>query len=122
MKVNALEYTVTDEPDGKLKALRYGEEWRCCIGDNLILSLAMQLEDARNYIAKLSEVVCQVLGKALGYPAYKEDPVNFSNATDADGVCYGDHVPESILQAAANYIAQLEERCETFRRNVEHAP
>jgi hypothetical protein len=55
MKVNALEYTVTDEPDGKLKALRYGEEWRCCIGDNLILSLAMQLEDARNYIAQLEE-------------------------------------------------------------------
>lgn len=44
----------------------------------------------------------QVLGKALGYPWFKDDPKNFPNATADDGVCVGDNVPITLaLEAAA---------------------
>lgn len=47
----------------------------------------------------------QTLGKALGYPWYKDDQKNFPGATEADGVCVGDHVPESLALEAAERIA-----------------
>ena len=43
-------YTVVQMKNGSLKALRYGEEWRDCTGDGLILSLAQELESSRNFI------------------------------------------------------------------------
>ena len=36
-----------------LKVLRYGEEWRDCTGDNLILALAAELSDARLRIQEM---------------------------------------------------------------------
>lgn len=48
----------------------------------------------------------QVLGKALGYPRYRDDPKNFPNVTD-DSVCVGDHVPVTIAMAAAKQIDLL---------------
>jgi len=50
----------------------------------------------------------QILGKALGYPWYKDDPKNFPDATEANGVCVGDHVPESLAAEAAARIADLQ--------------
>lgn len=40
-------YTVVINDKGGLKALRYGEPWRDCCGDNLIFHLASELEEAR---------------------------------------------------------------------------
>lgn len=40
-------YTVIQEADGHLRALRYGEEWRDCTGDGLILALAHEVERLR---------------------------------------------------------------------------
>lgn len=37
-------YTVQMHDDGVLVALRYGQPWRECIGDNLILALASEVE------------------------------------------------------------------------------
>jgi hypothetical protein len=47
----------------------------------------------------------QILGKALGYPWFKDDQENFPGATEADGVCIGEHVTESIAQEAANTLS-----------------
>ena len=40
-------YTVIQDYRGRLKALRHGEEWRDCCGDNLILVLAYEIEELR---------------------------------------------------------------------------
>ncbi|RLB77636.1 MAG: hypothetical protein DRH24_15905 [Deltaproteobacteria bacterium] len=44
-------YTVVQDKDGRLHALRNGEEWRDLVGDNLVLTMAQRieaLEDALN--------------------------------------------------------------------------
>ena len=54
--------------------------------------------------------VCQTLGKALGYPWFKDDQKNFPGATEADGVCVGEHVAGSIADEAAAKIVELKQR------------
>lgn len=49
----------------------------------------------------------QTLGKALNYPWYKDDQKNFPNATEADGVCVGDHVAESLADETVTKITAL---------------
>ena len=56
------------------------------------------------------EKIEQILGKALGYPWYKDDPKNFPNATEADGVCIGDHTAWSLAMCAADRIRDLEDK------------
>lgn len=51
--------------------------------------------------------VDQTLGIALGYPYYANDQKNFPGATEADGVCTGEHVPESIASEAARRINDM---------------
>ncbi len=51
--------------------------------------------------------VCQCLGRALNYPRYADDKENFPGATDADGVCVGEHVAETIAVEAAREIERL---------------
>ena len=51
--------------------------------------------------------ICQTLGRALGYPRYCDDQENFPGTTDANGVCVGDHVAESIAVEAARAIGEL---------------
>ena len=41
-------YTVIQDENGKLYALRYGEPWRDLVGDNLILRMAQQLAEFKN--------------------------------------------------------------------------
>lgn len=36
-------YEVILDPAGGIKALRYGEEWRDCTGDNLIYWMAVEI-------------------------------------------------------------------------------
>jgi hypothetical protein len=57
-------------------------------------------------IAKDREI-SQILGKALGYPWFKDDQKNFPGATDEDGVCVGEHVAETLAMEAANRIQNL---------------
>jgi hypothetical protein len=40
-------YTVVMDAKGGLRALRYGEEWRDCCGDGLILALAQEIAELR---------------------------------------------------------------------------
>lgn len=61
-------------------------------------------ERLRLALSRQNEYICQALGKALGYPWFKDDQVNFSGATEADGVCVGEHVAESLADEAAERI------------------
>ena len=38
-------YTVHQDLNGKVYALRYNEEWRDCVGDGLILAMAQRIEE-----------------------------------------------------------------------------
>ena len=55
-------YKVVMSKKGNLKALRHGEEWRDCCGDNLIYQLAFELDEARKKI-KMAEncLVCAAI-------------------------------------------------------------
>ena len=57
----------------------------------------------------------QTLGKALNYPWYKDDQKNFPNATEADGVCVGDHVAESLAEETVTKITALRAENEKLR-------
>lgn len=41
-------YTVIQTEDGRLRALRYGDEWRDLTGDKLAYALAAEVEKLRN--------------------------------------------------------------------------
>jgi hypothetical protein len=49
----------------------------------------------------------QTLGRALGYPLLCADQKNFPGYTEADGVCVGDHVAETLASEAATELARL---------------
>lgn len=51
--------------------------------------------------------ICQTLGKVLGYPLFKDDQKNFPGATEADGVCVGEHIAETLAMEAADIIKSL---------------
>lgn len=46
-------YEVVMEEDFRLHALRYGKPWRDCVGDNLVLCLAMEVEALRKRVGEL---------------------------------------------------------------------
>lgn len=71
--------------------------------------------------AKQNDEVCQVLGRALGYPAFVDDQVNFPGATEADGVCVGDHVAESMADEAARRISAAEAKLARAREERSNA-
>lgn len=66
--------------------------------------LVSELE--RLYAGAIHELVEveQLLGEALGYPRYVDDPKNFPEATEADGVCVGEMTPAALAEQAANRI------------------
>jgi len=66
-----------------------------------------EIERLRDAYAKQVHDVEQTLGQALGYPWYKDDQKNFPGATEADGVCVGEHVPETLAAEAAAQIEML---------------
>ena len=77
----------------------------------------MLCADEKNLIAilkKEEQAIEQILGKALGYPWYIEDPKNFPNATEADGVCVGVETAWSLAMIAADKIKELEKKVEYF--------
>ena len=64
----------------------------------------------RDKMIKESEAIEQILGKALGYPWYKDDPKNFPNAAEADGVCVAPNTAASLAMHAADKIKMLDIR------------
>ncbi len=68
----------------------------------------------RDALSRQNDEICQILGQALGYPWFKDDPKNFPDAAEVDGVCVGDHVAESIAEEAARAIRKLREETQAF--------
>jgi len=66
--------------------------------------------------------VDQALGKALGYPFYADDQKNFPGATEANGVCTGEHVPESLADEAAKKIITLNKLLLTYGEHAASCP
>jgi len=95
-------------------------------------NLERQRDEARERVAFLNHAIAkrgqeieQTCGKALGYPWFKNDQKNFPGATEADGVCAGEHVPETIVSELAGKhqkaIAQRDEllaALEAIKRRV----
>ena len=81
---------------------------------------AAEIARLRAACSATNEAVCQTLGRTLGYPKFCDDQENFPGATEADGVCVGDHVAESIAEEAARKIGELRAaEAAAFRRGVE---
>jgi hypothetical protein len=79
------------------------------MSDSIARSVRLEeLERQNKGLMKECNEVEQELGKALGYPWYKDDPKNFPDATEADGVCVGEHTPATIAAEAASRIKKLE--------------
>ncbi|SPU44282.1 Lar family restriction alleviation protein [Brevundimonas diminuta] len=69
-------------------------------------------------MSKSNDEICQSLGKALGYPWFKDDQRNFPGATEENGVCVGEHVAESIADEAASRISALLAENAALRSNL----
>ncbi len=54
--------------------------------------------------------VQQILGKALKYPWFKDDQVNFPGSTEKDGVCVGEQVAATLAMEAAEKITESQAR------------
>ncbi len=79
--------------------------------ETLNMTRSQLLKDYGDIIDKLraeSKEIEQILGKALGYPWFKNDPKNFPNATEADGVCVGVETSWSLAMIAADKIKELQ--------------
>lgn len=50
-------YKVIQNKNGELGALRHGAIWRDLLGDNLVLALAQELDEARKTIQKIHNCV-----------------------------------------------------------------
>jgi len=79
---------------------------------------AEKIKELERSFARQSIEIEQFLGRALGFPWYKDDPKNFPNATESDGVCVGDHTPESLAAQAANALNQLKERINLLQTEI----
>jgi hypothetical protein len=60
----------------------------------------------------------QILGKALGYPWFKDDQKNFPGATEEHGVCVGEHVAVTLAMEAAERIKDGDMIVERLHRIV----
>jgi hypothetical protein len=83
--------------------------------DTLIKDYAAITDKCR----KESEEIEQILGKALGYPWYKDDPKNFPNATEADGVCVAPNTAASLAMHAADRIKMMDIREQDKQRIID---
>lgn len=84
-------------------------------------ALRSRLEQLVAGVAKADAAVCQTLGKALGYPWYKDDQKNFPGATEDNGVCVGEHVPETLAMEAARRLEQCVAALRQVRAAVDAA-
>ena len=84
--------------------------------------LTDEIERLKRACSMMNDEVSQTLGRALRYPRFCDDQKNFPGSTDADGVCVGDHVAESLAAEAAKEIERLRADAERYRWLRERAP
>jgi len=51
VSIDGGKYKVIQESDGRLHALRYGEEWRDLVGDGLVCSMAYEIANLRELVS-----------------------------------------------------------------------
>jgi len=85
---------------------------------NNLLSLVTKLNKQIVKMLREFREIEQILGKALGYPWFKDDQCNFPNATEADGVAIGDHTAWSLAHQAADRIKELAEEVDRHNARV----
>lgn len=74
-----------------------------------IAPLQAEIARLRKACVDTEHEVQQILGKALGYyPWHKDDQKNFPGATEADGVCVGDHVAATLAMEVVDRIRNLQ--------------
>lgn len=100
------------KPEDLAKWANDWPNWKCT--DEVVAGVLSLLADRarmeraiRGYQAEAREVE-QAAGKALGYPWFKDDQTNFPGATEADGVCVGEHVAGTITSELADKCARME--------------
>lgn len=99
------------------KAKADEEETAQVIAENI--DLQIEVNRLKEACSKQNDEVCQILGKVLGSPWYKDDQKNFPGATEENGVCVGDHVAESLAEVAAREISRLREAVRVMRLGLE---
>jgi hypothetical protein len=98
----------------------YGCDWPDAAAEQ-ILALPQKCDHLtqRLTLAEASEeVIGQLAGKALGYPWFKDDQQNFPGATEAEGVCIGEHVAETIVQELVQKYQELQQVVETLEKII----
>jgi len=68
-----------------------------------------ELKRLKDAWSREEDDIQQTLGKALGYPWFKDDQKNFPGSTEEHGVCVGEHVAATLADEAANKIRTLKE-------------
>jgi hypothetical protein len=93
---------------------KYSSEILIGVEAGKVLRLLDDLETSRSEGDRLEDAMIQqsyeieqMLGKALGYPKYRDDPKNFPGVTD-DSVCVGDNTPESLAMEGAARLKKAE--------------
>ena len=80
----------------------------CFAADDMVATinaLKAEVERLRSGMTADNDEICQVLGRALGYPWFEDDPKNFPGATESNGVCVGDHIAVTLAVEAAQRVA-----------------
>lgn len=80
--------------------------------------LAARIEHLKQSYSKELHAIEQALGVALGYTRYCDDQKNFPAATEADGVCVGEHVAATIAMEASERIKKLEAEVGQLRQFI----
>ena len=65
-------YTIIQDGIGRIKVLRYGEEWRDVTGDNVIGGAAYEIERLRNEVDRLKSALEFGIGKARALQLLEE--------------------------------------------------
>jgi hypothetical protein len=78
--------------------------------DGYVADLKAENERLRDAVARKDRAIEQVLGKVLGFPAYRDDPKNFPDVSpDDDSVRVGNYTAESLADMAAHDLRQYQE-------------
>lgn len=86
-----------------------------------ILALRAENNRIRKAVAAEDAQIQQTLGKALGYPWFKDDQEHFPDATEDNGVFTGMHVAATIAAEAAVKLMKLRAERDALRAAVRDA-
>jgi predicted metal-dependent phosphoesterase TrpH len=77
-----------------------------------------EVERLRCSFSEYDNRIQQELGKKLGYPWFKDSQEHFPGATEASGVCVGDHVGGTLAIEAAEKIRDLRAEVEKLKEQL----